>query len=250
MKKCGWIIIAGLLVGGAHAEMVYFKGIDAETVTTGDLLEGVQNLGITTNVQEISGLFITARSAATNQQLNANNSYFGINDILTTNEVADAFDAGERMIISFSKDIEIHRLDFNRFTTDESIMLSVGGDTVEIHDLDLTNRSSDYLDTNIVVTADTEIEFYTTGSSVVGLDGIELTVPGGSDELMLSFFRTNGTSYIAADFEGAAADRFVLQASTNLASNVWNTVSGEFNSDTNIDLNTTHDVQYFRAIAQ
>ncbi|VGO12133.1 hypothetical protein PDESU_00684 [Pontiella desulfatans] len=244
------LVVVLFVVGlglGVNAEMVYFKGIDASTITTGDLLEGVRNLGITTNVQEIMGLLISARSGETNQQLNANNSYFGINDTLTTNDVADAFDVGERMIISFSKDIQVNRLDFNQFTAGESITVSVAGDVFEIHDLELTHRGSDYLDTNLVVAAGAEIEFYTTGSSVVGLDGIDLTVLGGSGELLLSLIPSNHMTHVTAHFDGAATTNYILQSCTNMVSNAWVNVSS-FVGDTNWVFNATNDVEYYRAI--
>ena len=218
--------------------------------TTGNLLDGVGHMGATTNVVEIPGLEITARSGGSNQLINANLGYFGINDLTTTNEVADAFDAGEKMIISFNKDLRINQFDFNRFSVGESITVSIGDDVLEIHDLDLSDRGSDYLDTNIIVSAHTEIEFYTTGLSVVGLDGINVTLLESAQGFDLSMVYSNGMMHVAAIFDEPANTNYILQCCDDLTSNVWTTVSGSFAANTNWIFESTNNSGFFRVIAE
>ncbi len=249
MKKVVWTAgVIFVMASAVSAQMVFLEGKSA-TLTTGDLLDGTDNTGITTNVVEIPGLEITARSGATNQDINVTSGSMGIT-IFNSGDDTDALEEGEKLILSFNKEIRINRLDFNQFSTGESITLSIGGDVTEIHDLDLSNRNSDYLDTNWVVSAYAEIEFFTTGTSTVGLDGIDITVLGASSEPTLSIISSNGSTSVSAAFDGANSTDFTLQYRPDLAdSNGWSTVTAPFASNATWQILTTNSAGFYRAIA-
>jgi hypothetical protein len=76
---------------------------------------------------------------------------------------------------------------------------------------------------------------------------VELPATG---ELFLSLESSNSMTFVNADFDGAVTTNYVLQSSTNLASNVWNTVSGTFSSDTNWIVEVTNGSSFYRAIVQ
>ncbi len=250
MKKGVWT--AGLvfvMASAVSAQMVFLEG-KSGTLTTGDLLDGADNTGITTHVVEIPGLEITARSGATNQDINVTSGSMGIT-IFNSGDDTDALEEGEKLILSFNKEIRINRLDFNQFSAGESITLSIGGETTEIHDLDLSNRSSDYLDTNWVVSAYAEIEFFTTGTSTVGLDGIDITVLGASSQPTISILSTNGSTSVFAAFNGANSTDYTLQYRTDLTdSNGWSTVSAPFVTNATWQILTTNSAGFYRAMAQ
>ena len=251
MKKrvlVAWVVF--VMGGAASAQMVFLEGIDSGTLTTGDLLDGADNTGITTNVVEIPGLEITARSGATNQDINVTSGSMGVT-IFNSGDDTDALEEGEKLILSFNKEIRINRLDFNQFSTGESITLSIDGNATEIHDLELTNRASDYLDTNWVVSAHAEIEFFTTGASTVGLDGIDITVLGASSEPTLSLVSSNGATTVSAAFDEANSAGYILQHTLDLTdSNGWSTVSAPFASNATWQILTTNSAGFYRAIAQ
>lgn len=98
-------------------------------------------------------------------------------------------------------------------------------------------------------TGETRIRTYESVSDDLVVFG-EVVELGASGDLSLSMETSNDWINIAADFDGVPTTNYVLQVSTNLASNVWSTVSSEFDADTNMSFNTTYDVQYYRAIAQ
>ena len=54
------IVLVGF--GSVKAQMIVLEGVDSSTITTGNLLDGVDNAGITTNVVEIPGLQIDRKS--------------------------------------------------------------------------------------------------------------------------------------------------------------------------------------------
>ncbi len=248
LVRAAWMVF--VMGSAASAQMVFLEGVDTGTLTTGDLLDGADNTGITTNVVEIPGLEITARSGATNQDINVTSGSMGIT-IFNSGDDTDALDEGEKLILSFSKEIRINRLDFNQFSTGESIMVVVDGDATEIHDLALSNRNSDYLDTNWVVSAHAEIEFFTTGASTVGLDGIDLTVLEASSEPTRSLVSSNGATTVSAAFDEANSTGYILQYRSDLAdSNGWNTVSAPFASNATWQILTTNSAGFYRAIAQ
>ncbi len=245
--RVGWAAL--LIAGVAQGQMMVLEG-NGSAITTGDSLDGARTEGITTNVIEIADLVISARSGETNQEVNVTTGSLGIN----TDDISDATDAlnaGEKLILSFSKDVRINRLDFNQFTEGESVWVSFDGEVVEIPDLELSNRISDYLDTNIVISANAEIEFYTTGASTVGLDGIDLTVLESTAELILSIVSSNGTVMGFANFETPASTNYVLEYRNDLmASNGWSTVSSPFSESTNWIVEVTNSFGFYRAIIQ
>ncbi len=251
MKTLAWVVGVVFVMGGAAlAQMIILEG-QSGTLTTGDLLDGADNLGITTHVVEIPELEITARSGATNQDINVTAGSMGIT-IFNSGDDTDALEAGEKLILSFNKEVQINQLDFNQFSADESITVVIDGDIIEIHDLELTNRSSDFLDTNLVVAAHAEIEFFTTGTSTVGLDGIDVTVLGtSSSEPTLLLVSSNGTTTVSAAFEGPTTDSYILQYREDLTdSNGWSNISDPFASNTTWQIMMTNNAGYYRAMAE
>lgn len=56
------IMLSCMMTQVGLADMIILEGLDTATETTGDLLDGTRNVGITVGVKEIAGLLITARS--------------------------------------------------------------------------------------------------------------------------------------------------------------------------------------------
>ncbi len=239
----------------AQTQTIVFEGINVSTSTTGKLLEGVTDAGITSHVVEIPGLLITARSTENNHFLNSNLESFGINAPGGDQAEAELFNHGERMIFSFNKDVKIIRIDFNRFDSGEVFVVVVDGVSMNIsHDV-LTERKSDYLDTDIVVNADSMVEFFVADTnSAIGLDSMDVTVLDGSKTLSLSIVASNGMAYVGADFvDGAATTtHYVLQSSTNLlrSNNSWLNATAAFNTGTNWVLPMDGNLSFYRAISQ
>ncbi|MDF7807641.1 hypothetical protein P4E94_09345 [Pontiellaceae bacterium B12219] len=253
MKKASCLAVVGLLAGGATAETVVFKGSSSGD-TTGALLKAVKNNPLTTNVYEIAGLNITARSGSDRHKLNAtaSSNSFGIDDIdvSSPDEHTTRFDFTEHMIVSFDKKLQINAIDFVGFESNSVFVVEVEGQpSHQITEGDL--GSYEVYSTEIVVDPGVEIDFYVGNTnSVIGLQSMDITVLDENGEVYLSLETSNSMSYISAEFDGASITNYVIQSSTNLASNVWNTVSGTFSTDTNMSFTTTpYDVQYFRAIA-
>lgn len=71
---------AAMVVTNSVAQTV-LMGTDSGYTTTGELLEGVRDGGITTNVQEVVYLWVTARTDDPDHRLNANSESFGINNL-------------------------------------------------------------------------------------------------------------------------------------------------------------------------
>lgn len=251
MKAAGriaWIVyLAGVLAGFSNAQTMMLKG--AEGTTTGELLDGTRNLGITTNVVEIPGLMITARTGNTNQQMNATTAGFGINSDGSGDETVQ-FEAGESMVCSFDRDVQINQFDFRGFDSNETFTVSIdGGPVVVIAYEDLDNKSTDVFNTNIVVAAHVEIEFHTTGGSVIGIDGIDLTVSGETP--VMSLIQTNGMVSVGVAFTEAPTAGYVLQQVGDLSdSNGWTTVSAPFSSGTNWMFGTTNDAVFYRVVPE
>lgn len=89
-------------------------------------------------------------------------------------------------------------------------------------------------------------------SYIRNLSGNDLEIYGElvgqrSGNLTLVMEMSNDWINVQADFDGAATTNYVLQTSTNLASNVWNSVTGSFNSDTNWSFSLTNTATFFRA---
>lgn len=243
------LVVIGMLLGVVHAETVLFA-TSTNYISTGEAIEGAYKIVLSTNVQEIADLMISARTDSTNHQINADSGSLGINDKTTASDQAARFETGEKLVISFSKDVEITQFDFRFFDAGESFAIAASNQADFIIEYDaLSDKGSDFINTNLIVTAQTEISLYANTSGNIGLEGFEVSVLGSSGDLFLTLEASDSMMLVSADFSGVGSGSYVLQTSTNLASNVWNTVSGEFNTDTNMNFNTTYDVQYFRAIA-
>ena len=249
MKK--EVCIAGLVtvVSCVQAQMIDFTAVSGEAITTGELIDDVRQLGITTNVVEISGLNITARSGSSTQKINALNGSCGI-DSDGSQDHSSRMEAGEQLILSFDQDVQINRFDFNHFFSNEVITVAIDGmDDLVIDDDALSNRQSDYLDTNLVVTANSEIMFYTISDYDIGLEGLDITVLDPVKELALSMDMTPGNKKVTAAFSGAASTNYVLQYRNGLTdSNGWSTVSAPFTTNVTWEIETTNTSGFFRAV--
>jgi len=178
MMKAMFCILVSWMVAMplVFADLMVLEGVDTSTITTGDLLDGIDHIGTSVPVVEIPGLFLTARSGGGTQIINATATSLGINTDGGGDDT-DAFDAGESMVISFNKDIRVNLLDFNLFEEGDSFAIVVGGtNALSIAYNDLSNKLSDWYATSLVIAAGTEIEFTTSSPTPVGLDGIDLDV--------------------------------------------------------------------------
>ncbi len=249
MKTWSWFVLSafGLSV---QAGTLVFEG-SGTTPVTGDLIDGTKDVALTTNVVEISDLQITAQSGSDRHKLNNTDSSisFGIDDIDATSETEHTtrFDFGEKMILSFNKKVRISEINFVGFSSNAVFMVGITNQpAVVIADADL--GSFDTYACDLEIDANHAIEFSVGNTnSVIGLQTIDLEVLDGSGDLILSMERSNDWINVVADFDGLAVTNYVLQTSTNLTSNVWNTVTGSFNTDTNWSFNTTNSVEFFRA---
>ncbi len=160
----------------ARADMMVLEGVDASTVTTGDLIDGVAASPLTVGVAEITGLQLTARSGGADQTVNVTTSSLGINADGAGDDT-DAFDSGELLYLSFSAPVRINQMDFNVFDAGESFMLQVAGQSaLAISYDDLDNKSSDIYSMSLEIPAGTEVQLSAGSGSVIGLDGIDLAV--------------------------------------------------------------------------
>ena len=171
------MLLFGLtLVAGAGADLLIFEGVDTETITTGDLLDGISSSPVTNNVVEIPNLQLIAWTGGSDQTINTTTSSLGIN-LDGGSDDTDAFDVGEVLHLAFSKPVQMNLLDFNLFDAGESFTLRVGEESPMVISYDdLANKSSDTFIMNTGVPAYTDIQFFTTGSNVVGLDGMDISV--------------------------------------------------------------------------
>ncbi len=233
------------LLGSTKGQEIVLKtGID-ET-TTGNLLDGVGPVEVTTNVVEIDGLMIRAHSGSTNQQINANSSSLGINSD-GSSDTADAFDAGEILVLSFSNRVRIRRIDFNRLSDGEGFLIDVPGraGTEIVYD-GLSNKTSGYFDADIVVLANTDIRFSSLGESVVGMDGIDLEVLP-----TLSMVYSNDVATVDINLDGVTPTNHVLQHIGSLTdSNGWQTVATSFSTSTNWAIATTNVASFYRILPE
>ena len=92
------ILAVGLMtVVSVNAKLINLEGLSSSQITTGNLIDGVRNVSITTNVVEIPGLQITARSGETNQTINALADSLGI-DSDGSEDDSSHFEAGEKLV--------------------------------------------------------------------------------------------------------------------------------------------------------
>lgn len=161
---------------GVRADMVVLEGVDSSTITTGDLIDGLSLTPATINVAEVPGLQLTAWTGGADQIINTTTSSLGINADGAGDDT-DALDAGETLFLSFSQDVRINQIDFNVFDAGESLSLAVNGVTpFDIAYDDLDNKSSDVYSMSLEVPASAQIQFAAGAGSVIGLDGIDITV--------------------------------------------------------------------------
>lgn len=211
--------------------------------STGSLIEGVRNISFTTNVPEIVGLNITARSDNEDHQLNANADGIGINVNLISDEPA-RFENGEKMILSFDKNILITRFDFRFFEDHERFIIEHGSETLEITWDMLSNKNSDFIDTNVVVAANTDIAFFTVSTNVIAVESLELQVLENDNLPPLTLISSNSMLHLSAEVEAPSERQFSLEASNTLEIDSWNSLS-IFSESTNWVINPTEDKQFF-----
>jgi hypothetical protein len=248
MKAAIIAVIFGVMEMGVVAQTIILEGIDGSTLTTGDLIDEADEIGLTTNVVEIPDLQITARSGAANQDVNSLTQSLGIDSDGGVDD-SDAFEDGEQMFLSFNKDLAITQFDFNGVESGEVFRIEVDGAVLDIAYDDLANKSTDIFNTNLLVTAGQDIGFSVANTnSIIGLDGLTVNVIAGADVPGLNILSSNGMIYVSALFDGAAVTNHVLQCSTNLATNVWTTISGPFTSDTNWIVEATNSAGFYRVI--
>jgi hypothetical protein len=171
------MVLFGLvLVAGAGADLLIFEGVDSETITTGDLLDGASIAPVTNHTVEIPSLELIAWTGGEDQTINTTTTSLGIN-LDGSGDDSDAFDDGEVLHLSFSEPVIMNTLDFNLFDAGESFNVQFGTESMYVISYDdLANKSSDTFAFNTEVPAYTDIQFFTTGSDVIGLDGIDVSV--------------------------------------------------------------------------
>ncbi|MEE9367559.1 MAG: hypothetical protein V3V05_01720 [Pontiella sp.] len=80
--------------------------------------------------------------------------------------------------------------------------------------------------------------------------GDVVAMPPGDGVPSLALVSSNGASYVTVEFDGAATTNYVLQSSTNMVSNIWNSVSVPFAANTNWNIETINDVGFYRVIPE
>ena len=196
--------------------------------TTGEGIEGVHNVPFTTNVPEVIGLKITARSDNQNHQINADSSGMGINNELIGDDQPARFEVSEKMVLSFDKDIEIKTLDLRFFDTNDLFVVEAGASLLEItYDL-LSHKTHDLIHTNIFISSHTDIQFQLTAGDNVALEALELIVINSSARLSIA--ASNQWVYVEADVVGY--DEYELEGANSLLSTNWHSID-TFTTSTN-----------------
>ncbi|QBG47337.1 hypothetical protein EGM51_08025 [Verrucomicrobia bacterium S94] len=250
MKTWSWLVI-GLFSVSVNAESLILHNGGSGFLTTGDLLDEADKTGITTNVVEIPDLKITARSGDAGQKINTTATSLGVT-VHGTGDDTDRFEYGESIILSFDKQVQIKAFDMVGFNSNSVFTVAVAGKApFDITYGDLPNKVVQFYSTNLIVEAHNELTLYVGNTnSVIGLQTIDLDVLDGSGDLSLSLKTSNDWVNIAAEFNGTAAANYVLQSSTNLASNVWNAVSESFSMNTNWTFSATNEAGFYRVVEQ
>lgn len=259
MKRCIQAL-SGLLIMGClcsvSAQTIVFRNNGLETSTTGELIDGATNVVRTIDVPEVPGLRLSANSSNERHRINTTVDSLGINDLTTTtNEVTDRFDDGEVMTLSFDKKLTIRKFDFIGINSNSLFVVDISGmPAVEIAYTNLNNKTSQVLETNIVVEAGTEIDFYVGNTnSVVGLQAIdvELFDVVDTNAPTLSICYTNNAMTLSAVFSDVATTNYVLQYREDLSeSNEWVSITASFVSDTNWIFASSNATGFYRAIAE
>ena len=188
--------------------------------TTGEGIEGVHNVPFTTNVAEVIGLKITARSDNQDHEINADSSGMGINNELIGDDQPARFEVSEKMVLSFDKDIEIKTLDLRFFDTNDLFVVEAGASLLEItYDL-LSHKTHDLIHTNIFISSHTDIQFQLTAGDNVALEALELIVIDSSASLSIA--ASNQWVYVEADVVGY--DEYELEGANSLLSKNWHSI--------------------------
>ena len=250
MRKITLIGLLGLAVIGTYAKTIDFSNGGGDEAT-GDYLDETTDAGIITNVFEIPGLTITAHAGGADQKINTTATSLGIT-IFDSGDHTERFDPDESMTLSFNKKIEITKVDFIGYDSNSVFVVAISNQpNWNIGYDDLSNKASQFILTNIVVAAHTEMDFHVGNiNSVIGLQSMDINVLDDSGIPTLTLSTSNGMAHVFAVFDGVAVTNHVLQSSTNLTSNVWTTVSSPFAADTNWSIGTETNAVYFRTIEQ
>lgn len=232
-----------LITINAMATTVNFKNIEG---STGSFIDGVLNVPITTNVAEVMGLKITVRSGDVNHELNAVADGFGINDLLDTNiNERIRFNEEEKLILSFDKDIIITQFDFQFFDYGEHFYIEHSTGVLDITWDDLSHKNSDYIHTNLVVSAHSDIGFFVTGNDNIGLQSLDIDVLGNVNLPLLTLTHSNNILYLSAQVTNPSETLYFLNSSHLLESNTWETINS-FSTSTNWVFPSTNEMHFFR----
>lgn len=247
MKKVAILLASCVVATLTYGELVLFR-TSTDYVTTGEVIDdvGVSSEFFTTNVQEIAGLEISIRTDNPDHVLWANSRSFGVNAATNTDEAA-RFESGEKVIMSFNKDIEITYFDLRNFESGESFHFAVSNQPVfTIHHDAQDSTSSDQTSTNLFIAATIPVALYATTTGNVGFEALEITVQEDVEPLSLFLVLSNGLAHVRAELNGPATTNYVLQSSPDLTSNAWTTISGPFTSPTSWVLQATNDAAFLR----
>ncbi len=196
MKKIGLLALVLPVLGPVYGELIQFEGVASSVLTTGNLLDEVDHIGITIHVVEIEGLLITARSGGTGQVLNVTNTSLGIN--ADGSDDTDAFEDGEWVVFAFNKAVRINQIDFNLFDAGENFTLAVEGvDPQVIAFDDLSNKTSDQYDSAFLIPANTDMALFTTGTSIIGLDAMDVTLETIPEPTVLGLVGLSGLGLLS-----------------------------------------------------
>mgnify|MGYP001166564612 FL=1 len=237
-----WILLFVFFFTYSMAATVQLKKVDG---STGSLIDGVKNIPLTTNVAEVVGLKITVRSDNENHELNAVADGFGINDLSDTNtNERIRFNGGEKMVLSFDKDIVITQFDFQFFDDGERFFIEHSNGVMEITWDALSHKSSDYINTNLVISANSDISLYVTGGDDIGLQSMDVDVLDNDNLPPLTLTPSNSTLFLSAEVENPSGREFSLNSSHALESNEWTRIN-TFSTSTNWVITPTASQQFF-----
>lgn len=177
MKSMFVILILVACTFSARATTVLFETGETTQTTTGDSLDGIGTNWTAVSVVEIPGLTVSMATLLDGHTLNANKGDFGVKSGLL-DEVDDRFDYGETVLMSFSQDIQITKIDFSDFDTGETFNFVIGSITNSIAWADLDNQSSDYMENlswDVLAGQIIRLEVAGLGDSL-SMDAIDITV--------------------------------------------------------------------------
>ncbi len=131
---------------------------------------------------------ITATFSANDGEMNLTQSSFGINATIIGDDT-DALDYGEILTVKFNRNVIIDSLDLRQFDEDEVLNVKIGDTIHEITFDSLDNQTSDVKSNlNWAVNANTDVEFYVSQPSSIGMDNFAVSIPEPTTIAMFSFF--------------------------------------------------------------